>query len=295
MTRSAVLTNLAAFCFTCATAGAHEFWIEPATFRPKAGSVLKLGLRVGEPFRGEPVASDPRRIERFFARGASGEVPVTGLDGGDPAGLTRLTQSGAFVIVYQSTPQPHELDAARFTAYLKEEGLDRIIEERVRRGEAERPGRETFTRCAKALVSVDGDGSTSAGGRVWERPAGLPLEIVPVGGLSGRIGTAYPAGSKNRAEDADQPNRALTVQVLYRGQPLAGARLRATDRENAENPLWATTGTDGRATFKDIREGTWMITTIHMDRAGADTKADWESYWASLTMELPQNTAGNQQ
>jgi hypothetical protein len=33
--------------------------------------------------------------------------------------------------------------------------------------------------------------------------------------------------------------------------------------------------------------GVWMITTIHMVRAAAGLDAEWESFWASLTFEIP--------
>lgn len=33
--------------------------------------------------------------------------------------------------------------------------------------------------------------------------------------------------------------------------------------------------------------GAWLFTTIHMIPAPEGLDADWESFWASLTFELP--------
>jgi hypothetical protein len=78
--------------FTCygPPAAAHDFWIEPSSFHPPAGSELAVSLRVGEHFRGEPVPRADPRIIKFVLSCAAGETPIGGFPGTDPAGLVRV-------------------------------------------------------------------------------------------------------------------------------------------------------------------------------------------------------------
>src|SRR5262249_25593008 len=78
---------LATFRLWVAPLFAHDFWIEPSTFRPSVPSRLNVALRVGQDFRGDPVPRDDRKIERFVLSGATGESSIPGLPGTDPAGF----------------------------------------------------------------------------------------------------------------------------------------------------------------------------------------------------------------
>ncbi len=57
------------------------------------------------------------------------------------------------MIGYRSRPTSLEQDAAKFENYLREEGLERIIDQRKQAGRSNMPGLEIFSRCAKAIVS----------------------------------------------------------------------------------------------------------------------------------------------
>src|SRR5581483_12100184 len=83
---------------------AHDMWIEPTSFLPAAGTVVGLRLRVGQEFLGDPLPRDPELIDQFISVDSSGRKPVYGHDGGDPAGLIRVTEPGVVIIGYQSRP-----------------------------------------------------------------------------------------------------------------------------------------------------------------------------------------------
>jgi hypothetical protein len=154
-------------------ARAHDFWIQPSTFRPQAGASVALGLRVGEAFAGEPFPRIPEYIERFVFRDAAGERPVAGRAGQEPAGLLRAARPGLNVALYESRPHPTEVEAAAFERYLKEEGLEPIAALRRRRGESGRPATERFSRCAKSLLRVgDAGGGRTRPGSAATRRAG---------------------------------------------------------------------------------------------------------------------------
>ena len=64
-------------CASPAPLLAHDFWIEPTTFRPEVGSMVGLSLRVGQDFRGDPVPLMPDKIVKFVTVSAAGvETPV---------------------------------------------------------------------------------------------------------------------------------------------------------------------------------------------------------------------------
>src|SRR5262249_42062244 len=152
----------------------------------------------------------------------------------------------------------------KFSQYLKEEGLDGIAEARARRGQTG-GAREIFSRCAKSLIS-SGPAAKTAG----DRSLGFTLEL-----LAERNPYGMSAGQE------------LPVRVTYEGRPLVGALVVAMNRVNPMDKLTARSDRDGRVRFRLSRDGRWLIKAVHMIEAPADSGADWASYWASLTFELP--------
>jgi hypothetical protein len=145
-------------------AGAHDFWIEPSTFRPAAPSSVSASLRVGENFEGEPVARRAQRIESFVVRDSAGQRTVPGFEGRDPAGVVRIERNGTAVIGYLGKPYPHEISRAKFEQFLREEGIEGV---RPSGGKQ----RERFQRFAKSILGPGDDPS----------PLGFPFELVVSG------------------------------------------------------------------------------------------------------------------
>src|SRR5689334_18749037 len=54
---------LALFILVPRLASAHDFWIEPSTFRPSVGERVTASLRVGEDLRGDAVPRIPTLID----------------------------------------------------------------------------------------------------------------------------------------------------------------------------------------------------------------------------------------
>jgi uncharacterized GH25 family protein len=248
-----------ALCALLAAAAlsAHDFWLEPSTFTPGPNQVVSVRLLVGQKFRGEPIPRTSTLIERFVVVTATGELPVPGREGGDPAGLVRVSAPGLAILGYASRNSSVILEAARFEKYLAEEGLEGISAERRRRGETDRPARENFARCAKALLSV-------AGGDGVDRALGFALELV-----AEKSPYAPSVGS-------------LPVRLLYLGKPLSGALVTAFPYDAPEVAQSARTDASGRATLDISRRGQWLIKAVHMVPS-ATPDADWQSLWASLT------------
>jgi uncharacterized GH25 family protein len=260
--RAAALLSAAAFA---APLLAHDFWIEPSSFRPAVGSELAVSLRVGEHFRGEPVPRSDPRIVKFVLASASGESPIGGLPGTDPAGFVRVPSPGLYVIGYRSNRSAIALEPEKFEKYLSDEGLDEVLKARSGRNERGKPGNEVYSRCAKAVVAGNGSGEKG-----FDRVVGLTLELV--------------AESNPLKLGAGETMR---LRLLYEGRPLAGALVKAIALEDPDNTASARTGRDGRVSFRLPRKGVWLAKVVHMIPAPRETGADWESLWASLTFEIP--------
>ena len=264
---------------------AHDFWLEPSTFAPGVDEPVRIHLRIGERFTGESLARNGSLIEKFVVVGPSGERPVLGRDGMDPAGLVRLDAPGIWCVGYRSRPSAVELAPEKFEQYLREEGLEHIIQERVARKETLLPVRERFSRSVKSLLRYGGDQAVQG----YDRALGMTLEFVL---------DADPA----RASGGRVP-----IRLLRNGRPLPGALVVAYRRDsmatflaqpvrtkqakvakqNAEatEALRARTDKDGRIVLP-VSSGVWLLKSVYMERAAAGSGADWESVWSALTFKV---------
>jgi uncharacterized GH25 family protein len=263
VSRRAVLAGL--LLAAAAAIRAHDFWIEPSSFRPAVGSQLSVSLRVGEHFRGEPVPRAGPKIGKFVIASAAGEVPIGGLPGTDPAGFARVTGPGFLVLGYRSNRTSITLEPEKFEKYLQDEGLDPVLKARAAKNESGKPGNEVYSRCAKSIVAANGTGEEG-----FDRALGFTLELV-----------AESNPLKLRAGDT------MKMRLLYEGRGLAGGLVKLTHRDDPDSTATARTGADGAVSFKLPRKGVWLARVVHMVPAPADTGADWESLWASLTFEVP--------
>jgi uncharacterized GH25 family protein len=244
-------------------AAAHDFWIEPSTFHPAVGDRVTVALRVGQKLAGDPLPNIPPLIDRFVIRSFSGERPVVGRAGADPAGIAFIAEGGLHWIGYQSNPYPVALEAPKFEDYLRDEGLERIVDARKKKGQSAAPGRERFYRCAKALLETPGV-------KAFDTPLGFTLELVPL---------ANPYALK-RARD-------LPLLLTFHGKPIANVMVVAMSKDDPANALRARTDAKGQVKLRLPHAGFWLIKAVHMEAAPADAGVDWESWWASITFELP--------
>ena len=260
MTRFAVALFAA---FVALQASAHDFWIEPSTFHPAVGDRVTAALRVGQKLAGDPLPNIPPLIDRFIVRGGNAERPRVGRPGADPAGIAFIAEGGLHWIGYQSNAYPVALEGPKFEDYLRDEGLERIIDARKKSGQSAAPGRERFYRCAKALLETPGV-------EAFDTPLGFTLELVP---------RANPYALK-RARD-------LPLSLTFRGKPIANVLVVAMSKDDPAKAVRARTDAKGRVTLPLAHAGFWLIKAVHMEAAPADAGVDWESWWASITFELP--------
>lgn len=267
LTRAARALLVAGAAVLAAPASGHDFWIEPSDLTPVAPATVRLGLRVGDTSPGQPIARRSSHLRRFDARGPGVAGDVVGVEGRDPAGVLRVQAPGFWAVGYVSSPQPHDLPAPGFERYLSEEGLDAVAALRQERGETDAPGRELFIRSAKTLL----DARDWTDGGDFDLTLGLPLELVPLVDPS----TVPPGGT-------------LPVRLLSRGEPSEKTLISA--RPLADPPAgvaWVDARSDaaGRVELPIASAGAWLVTAVTMQPI-SNPDADWESVWASLTLEV---------
>lgn len=267
-----MLAAAAALAASATALFAHDFWIEASKYRPALHDRVAFDLKVGQRFSGESVARNAQKIVRFVVRGPDGkDMDVLGIDGKSPAGYLRPEALGLYVAGYRSNTTPIELEAAKFEAYLAEEGLQPVIDARKASGDSDKKGREIYSRSVKSLVLCgDIPKDPAAAPKGFDARLGLRLELVPeVDPCLLKIGDALP------------------VHLFFDDKPLPGALVGFTAKSAVDEDVRVRTDAEGRASFKVAHTGEHLVRVVWMVKAPADSGADWESTWASLTFEIP--------
>ena len=255
----------------------------PAPQRPVlvAGDSGAVELSTGSRFPVTENAVKPERIDRTYVRFGSGRpLPMTGAREDGPVTRLEATYAGAglAVLAVQLKPSFIEIPAAEFDAYLDEIGAAEALADRRKRKETRKPGREVYTKIAKTFARVvDPKKKLVEAPRrdTAAEPLGLPLELV--------LG-ADPSGLR--------AGGTLTATLLSEGKPAAGQAVRVFAADGSASTL--TTGADGTLSVPLAREGRLLLAatairrTTKADRRRGDVfrKADWESVWTSLALDV---------
>lgn len=269
MNRPALLLCL--FVAAPAQALAHDYWLVPETFAPKPGADVPVRMYVGEGLKPEQEVAYASKKTAALQLVTAGKVvkdfPEL-KDGAKPAFAFKMDGQGTAVLRVDRDWSAITLKADKFTAYLKEEGLDEVVKARAAAGEADADGKERYRRCLKTIVSGAKPDDTPT------KPLGQVFEIVP-----GKNPYALKAGDQ------------LPVVVLFEEKPLAGLKVAAHHRDgDALTTATATTDKDGKAALKLTKGGVWVVRAVHMRRVtekDPTPAADWESFWASVTFRVP--------
>jgi uncharacterized GH25 family protein len=241
---------------------AHEFWLQPDKFLYRKGDVLKLTFMVGEDFTGERWDLKKHRLVRFdhHAGNYSNGLIETVVPGEGSNLELKLESEGTHLIVMQSSNAFIELEADAFNAYLKEDGLDDIIQYRAKTNTQNKSAKEYYQRSAKLLVQVG-----TATDDTYGKRTGTPIEIIPV---------KNPYALKQGAE--------MKFEVVFEGKPLGYSLIKVWNRKDNRTTVQNIyTEKDGTFTTRLSNTGMWMVSCVKMVPA-KEAGADWQSYWGSL-------------
>lgn len=264
-----ILLCLLAFFGCAVAASAHDLWLQPSRFWTEVKTSVAVSILVGHGADRAPWGVPADRVVVLKSVGPAGTADLRGglRVQADLPGVSFGTR-GTHIIALQSTHAVSELPAVRFNAYLEEEGLTPALAARSASRTTTAPGREIYSRRAKALVQVGPPGAPQPH---ITRPVGLSLEIVP-----------------ERNPYAPARDNALPVRVLFEGRPLPGALVKLTNLDADEKPVaMLRTDAAGRAVFNPLRSGAWLLNVVWTKPIRGDRRGDFDTTFSSLTWGYP--------
>ncbi|SFE62577.1 DUF4198 domain-containing protein [Thermoflexibacter ruber] len=246
---------------TVLTSFAHEFWLALEKFILKVGEKAKISFLVGEDFTGEIWKGSASSFYLFNSEGKKDIISLFPTTLEEGTSLT-FTKEGTHLLAFNSQNKFIELEPDKFLAYLEEDGLEEVITLRKQRNETEKNGRETYQRCAKALVQV-GEKTDNT----FATNTGLTLEIIP---------------EKNPYKL--KSNESLKVKIIFQNKPLSNSLVKIWHRKDGKvSKIEQKTDAKGFVSFQMEKQGEWMVSIVKMIPHPNPAQADWQSYWASLT------------
>jgi hypothetical protein len=249
------------------SAWSDPLWIEPADFRPEPHLELTVELRSGDTWPGQQEVRNEQQLARLVVLDARGAHPITGSAGEAPLGRFSARTLGPALIVYESTALPRSVPAEEFASWANRRGL--------RWPESASEGESTITRVwpiqaissCKALIHVGGFKAPPGG---VDRAADLKFELIP------ESDPLHWRGSGR-----------LSVQVRWRGAPLAGVTVRASARHSAAAAFEAVSDEAGRAVLELAASGVWRLSAAKLVHDPLHPARAWTAYETSLLFEIP--------
>lgn len=248
---------------------AHEFWVEPRSFQVAVGGEVTLDLKVGQMLEGQSYPYLSHKFGRYQTSDATGVHDLIGDEGDTPSVVYDATVPGLHVISYHALPEQLTYDQFQdFIDFVEEEGLSSVVDQHRTRRLPDTGFTEAYTRNAKALVQVGSpiEGST-------DQVTGLDLELVA-------LSNPY------------LPAASLPVKLLWQDVEVANAQVavfRRTGDEVTRTPY--RTNARGIANISLPGDGTYLLSSVHMEETAEESGAVWHSIWASLTFAIGQEVA----
>lgn len=250
---------------------AHEFWLAPQKFSYQAGEKLFLRWHVGEDFTGQNWGGNKEKtvLLRAFSNNYQYDLqPFLSAVKGDSVKLDAITYAGNYTIAYQGNNSFIEMAADSFNTYLAEDGLANVLQWRRENNKDTTRSRESYQRSAKTLVRIKSTMKKSDFMKTSfiASPVGLALDIVPLDN---------PYNLKQTTS--------MQFNIYFSGRPLRDGLVRVWHKVNGKTEVKTLQVIKGLLETTIEPNGTWMISIVKMELLKGDSKADYQSYWGSLT------------
>ena len=257
-------------------ANAHEFWLQPETFFVQPGQVVPIEVLVGEHFNGERSEGKKNRIVQYahWMEGEKEDVSPKLTEGHYGVVSLKIAKMGTHLVALTNTNKFLSMRADSFLLYLKEDGLDHIIQLRQERQQTQARSREFYRRCVKTLIQA---GPVNPTDKTFSMDTGMPLEVIPVKNpYSLRPGEW--AAFRVVFDHKPLPN----VLVRYWTRPFIKGKELPDSKPQGLTQKHQRSDAQGRVRFQ-LRTGQNMVSLVQMVPITDTKEADWQSYWGSLT------------
>ncbi len=250
-------------------AQAHEFWIQPLSYRLAAEEPLIADVRVGQEFGGNQLAYIPSTINALNITNADGTDKIVGRIGDIPA-INILPETGGLQILNLfSTSSVLTWDEFQgFDEFVNLHGMGWVLDRHTERGLPDVGFKEAYTRFVKTLVAV-GDGAGQ------DRFTGMFFELV--------------AGKNPYTDDMSD---GMPITIMFKGQPLPDKQVDLFFRDTAGEltRISVQSNAEGLAIIPNIGDGEYMINVVHMIEPFPEdqerTGVVWHSLWGSITFAI---------
>jgi len=245
---------------------AREFWLQPLKFVHKLGEKFVMSFKAGDNFIGEPWDLQKYQIESLVLQHVSGSSSVKDSIKEDRNNSLILTlkQEGGYMLAMQTKSALNEWDAENFNSFLKENGLDEVLERRTKTNTLTSPAKEYYSGYAKLLVQV-GEKKDDA----HKKLNNFPVEIVPL--------------ENPYALKIGDP---IHFKILFDGKPVFGVRVKVWNRFNNRTTIQNIyTEKNGTLETRVSSPGPWMVSVVRMMPSN-QSGADWQSFRGSLVFGI---------
>ena len=268
---AAVLGAIALTFIVVARAAAHDTWLMTATNVGRVGTPFRLDLTSGEAFPLDDFTIEPARVRHAVVR-ERGVIRALPSPTTTPRTLQYAwtpTAAGVATIGIELQPKTLVLAPKLIEEYLDEIDADSGVRSAWRALGDKQQWTESYTKHAMTFVRVTPARSNVKwmADKIWKRPLGLDLELVPE-----RDPTALHGGET------------LFVRVLRHGMPQAGFAVGAI-REGRSKPIFFHTDTAGRAGVVLDAGGRWLINGTSLRRSTTG-QTIWESDFVTASLHV---------
>jgi len=251
------------FFLIVSLASGHEFWLQTEKFRFSIGEEMKVDFMVGENFTGEFWDLTKHKVEKLDLY--SSILPVKSLlkDIKPTKGKNvsyKFENEGTHLFVLESNSAFIEMEAGKFNEYLKEDGMENILDLKKKSNELNKRSKEYYKRFAKLIVQ-----SGSKTDETFRKRIGLRYEIIPL---------TNPALLK--------VGDYLECRLFWDNIPAPHTMVKVWNHVGNKTFLQNIySEDDGTIKFPISSVGPWMVSAVKMipsEKQGAD----YQSLWASL-------------
>lgn len=251
--------------WVCAPAAAHEFWIDPVRYKVPSGENIQADFRNGELFEGSRLGFFDRRSARLEMAHGGKVLTLAPRNGDRPAVNVAPMGDGLHVIVHETTPASLTYRAwEKFQAFADHKDFPDIEARHMARGLPKEGFAESYTRHAKALISVGG--STGQ-----DQHFGMRTEFVA-------LANPY----------APDFNDELPVYLYDGNMRRADAQVEIFDKapDGSVKVSLTRTDADGRAVIAITPGHSYLLDAVILEPSDAEGTV-WQSHWAALTFSVP--------